>query len=56
MLFLTLDARMRFSIDERFFGDGEFSRKLFSYAYGAGEPGSRSCQYRRVDVAPPDGL
>lgn len=54
LLFLTRDARLRFSIDDRLAGDGELSRCsngfLFSELKRLGEAGSRLCQYRRGEV------
>ena len=48
LLFLTREARLRFSIDERFLADGDPSRSfvglLFSVLNRLGEPGSRLCQ------------
>ena len=47
LLFLTLEALFKFSIDERFVGAGEASRLyglLFSRLGREGEAGSRPCQ------------
>jgi len=54
LLFLTRDARFRFSIDDRFAGDGEVSRSpkgfLFSELNLVGDAGSLFCQYRRGEL------
>ncbi len=51
LLFFTLEARFRFSIEERLAGDGEPSRwptgALFSEFNRVGDPVSRLCQYSR---------
>ena len=51
LLFFTREARLRFSIDDRFLGDGDLSWSPRGFLFSAfdlfGEPGSRFCQYRR---------
>lgn len=50
LLFLTRDARFRFSIDDRFAGDGEVSRSPIGFLFSlnrVGDAGSRFCQYWR---------
>lgn len=51
LLFFTLEARLRFSIEDRLARDGELSRwstvALFSEFNRAGDPVSRLCQYSR---------
>lgn len=49
VLFFTLDARIRFSIEERLLGTGDSSRGLwFSVLMRVGDTGSRFCQYVSV--------
>ena len=54
LLFFTREARLRFSIDDRFAGDGEPSRSLRGFRFSAldlvGDAGSRFCQYRRGEL------
>ncbi len=54
LLFLTRDARFRFSIDDLFAGDGELSRSLKGFRFSAldlvVDAGSRFCQYRRGEL------
>ena len=52
LLFLTRDARFRFSIDDLLAGDGEPSRSIRGFRFSAldlvgDDAGSRFCQYRR---------
>ena len=55
LLFLTRDARFRFSIDERLDGAGDSSRgSLFSALLRVGDTESRFCQYARGELEPKD--
>lgn len=55
LLFLTREARFRFSKEDRFAGEGEASRPsnelLFSAPNREGETESRVCQYWRGELA-----
>ena len=51
LLFFTREARFRFSIEDRFEGEGESSRGSPAFRFSGlkrvGEAGSRFCQYKR---------
>ncbi len=55
LLFFTLDARLRFSKEDRFLGDGEVSRFSNEFRFSVpkrdGETESRLCQYWRGEFA-----
>ena len=51
LLFLTREARFKFSIEERLVGEGDASRgSRFSPFCRIGEVESRFCQYARVEL------
>jgi hypothetical protein len=56
LLFLTRDARFKFSIEDLFAGDGDESRGAFSDPNRFGDAGSRPCQNERGDALLPELL